>query len=685
MYRNMEKSLIIQGNYEIWISQSFKYWALLESRGEMEPDASVFANPFEISQAYWEKKAGYMLVYLPYNIHTVIAVRIQTELLELTEDDLLGLSTGLYPYYSEASLKQQEVKLNKMMESIREVTQSVDLDELLSKILTNALSVIPYETIGVLWMYDPAIGRLKVRAKAGEIGKEMLKMAIKPDEGMIGKTFRRGTPKLYRDFDEILIDFGDMTEENVVHLTHAYDFVQSKSIVTVPILVHNKPECVLIVYQTGKKPLLTEQDMQLLQGFADQVSIAITNARLFEDLRRQNLELRRRDEIHASLVKLSLQNKGAASIASELSKMIGLPLIYVDLLENKWHPERKRGASGLSGEELLRLYAREQGPSYRQAEESGNSLGKKLFCYPIVASSACLGYLLVELAGGLDSLRQIAIEQGASVLALELLRKQSLSEFYYKKTQDTFLELLHAKNPDVWREKADLLGIDTTLPLMVAVSELSSPVPSAELNLHVYRFVIDLREALGQQILVPVIFASGNKVTIVLQSRKNEAAVLKRFRSFLASWEQYSNLRIRTGAGSFFKDLHAAGSSHGEADKALSYLAARGSYAFMLYSDIGLNRLFIRHPKEELEAFVREIFEPLQQAKSQGAGLTDTLLTYMASDRSASLAADKLHIHINTLYLRLRKIEDLLGLSFDDPENVLRIQLACYLKQSSRE
>lgn len=66
----------------------------------------------------------------------------------------------------------------------------------------------------------------------------------------------------------------------------------------------------------------------------------------------------------------------------------------------------------------------------------------------------------------------------------------------------------------------------------------------------------------------------------------------------------------------------------------------------------------------------------------RGGDLERTLLAYIASDRSASKAADKLHIHINTLYQRVKKIEDILGLSFGNQEHMLRMQLACYLRES---
>ncbi|MBT2282579.1 helix-turn-helix domain-containing protein [Paenibacillus polymyxa] len=43
-----------------------------------------------------------------------------------------------------------------------------------------------------------------------------------------------------------------------------------------------------------------------------------------------------------------------------------------------------------------------------------------------------------------------------------------------------------------------------------------------------------------------------------------------------------------------------------------------------------------------------------------------------------------LHIHINTLYQRIHKIEEILGMSLSNQELLLHLQLACYLRQTYR-
>ena len=62
--------------------------------------------------------------------------------------------------------------------------------------------------------------------------------------------------------------------------------------------------------------------------------------------------------------------------------------------------------------------------------------------------------------------------------------------------------------------------------------------------------------------------------------------------------------------------------------------------------------------------------------------LYETLLAYFRFNRSVQQTAQHLHIHTNTLYQRLSRIEQILNISFQIQEDALKIQLACYLKEN---
>lgn len=90
----------------------------------------------------------------------------------------------------EVVVSKYECVLNEIMNSICDVIQLLDLNELLSWILVSVLLVIFYECIGVLWRYDFVIDVLKVKVRVGEMGEGMLKMKLKLGEGIIGSMFK---------------------------------------------------------------------------------------------------------------------------------------------------------------------------------------------------------------------------------------------------------------------------------------------------------------------------------------------------------------------------------------------------------------------------------------------------------------------------------------------------------------
>ncbi|WP_162551114.1 helix-turn-helix domain-containing protein [Paenibacillus tepidiphilus] len=569
-----------------------------------------------------------------------------------------------------------------MMNSFRDVTQLLDLDELLERILASALAVIPYDSIGVLWSYEPAADALKVKARAGEMGEEMLLMRMKPGEGIIGKTFLRGEPRLYDSMRLLEEDVGNMSEDNRRHLYTAYHFENVCSIISVPIKIEGRTECVLIFYQKGQIPLFGEAEVRLLQSFADQVSIAITNAKLYAELSEQNEALIRRDEIHSSLMKLSLQNKGVGSIAGEMARVTGLPLVFVDFIDRQWHPRRAEWAPGWSMETLVKLYQSLQPPDYLTTVESEGE-GPLLHLYPIASARQCLGYLLVQAEGRLTPLQLVALEQGSSILALELMRKQSLAELYFKKTQQLFNDLRLSKDSAEYWERSGEIGIGPATRVAVGLLEFpesGDPAALGTLSLQLISFV---REYVTHPAL-PLAFASERRITFLLmvQEGYKPGELERRFIASLAEWERKAGIALFGGIGSVRTGVEAVNTSYQEADKALAYQKTRGKAGPIRYADIGVNRLFIRQPAEDLTAFMDEIFEPLRPAKGAAAVLEDTLTAYMASGGSAAQTAAALHIHINTLYQRIHKIEEILGMSFSNQEHLLHLQLACYLRKT---
>ncbi|MEZ0117746.1 UNVERIFIED_ORG: sugar diacid utilization regulator/putative methionine-R-sulfoxide reductase with GAF domain [Heyndrickxia coagulans] len=600
----------------------------------------------------------------------------------LTSSEEQYVETLLYAFGLEQILEQEKFIRQKMMESIREISVVNDLNTHSTKILENALSVIPAADFGVLWMYDETENALLPKAWAGGPSEQIQHMKMKVGEGIIGRTFRENKSQMYTNIDDIISASSSIAEENLHHLNRSYNFEYLQSVISVPINVAEKTMCVLIIYQNGKHPLLSSYDKQLLESFSDQVSIVLMNTRLFQDLKQQNQLLSQRDEIHQTFMKLSLQSKGIQNIANELRRMIHTSLVIVDFTDNQSYSCGNFWPSLSQIDQLNRAFSTIRSPIFHSFNDSGDCT--TFYIQPIVAVDFCLGLIIVESdEHEFSPLSKMIIEQSSSVIALELIKKQTLADSFYKKTNDLFHDFLCCREYDLLRKKAIELGIHQHSFFLSTLIQLQPLADMQVMNLKMHRLVSDIKKKFQQK--APVVFGLNNKVTVLFQfeGATTQTYIVNQIQFFITNWSDSDNNFLRVGMGTCYSGLERIAKSYSEADKALSYLISRQKDGIMQYQDIGINRLFIHQSQEEIISFIDEVFHPLKSDHDKNNDLEKTLLVYMETNRSPAQTSKTLHIHVNTLYQRLKKIEEKLGISFSNTEHLLKLQLACYLRKSN--
>ncbi len=94
-------------------------------------------------------------------------------------------------------------------------------------------------------------------------------------------------------------------------------------------------------------------------------------------------------------------------------------------------------------------------------------------------------------------------------------------------------------------------------------------------------------------------------------------------------------------------------------------------------ADLGVYRLLLTlREHNELAPFTQRALEPLLRDQRHGDTLIETLEAFFACNGNSTRAAEKLHLHRNSLLYRLNQARDLLGQDLDDPETRLTLQLA---------
>jgi DNA-binding PucR family transcriptional regulator len=75
---------------------------------------------------------------------------------------------------------------------------------------------------------------------------------------------------------------------------------------------------------------------------------------------------------------------------------------------------------------------------------------------------------------------------------------------------------------------------------------------------------------------------------------------------------------------------------------------------------------------------------PLRSDEQRGTEHIRTLRVYLAHDRNLQHAASALHLHVNSLRYRLRRIGQLLGMDLHDPDDLFHLELAVRIAEVLR-
>jgi sugar diacid utilization regulator len=432
-----------------------------------------------------------------------------------------------------------------------------------------------------------------------------------------------------------------------------------------------------LVVRAAQEPSKDEQF--LAQVLAQQTGVAVSNAQLHarerdtaQELAQTNgtLEetvatLRHGMQIHERLTGVAAAGEGAAGIAAALHDLTGLPVAVEDRYGNlsAWagpgRPACYRKPQAYDQERLLRRLMT-AGRSVRDGDR-------------VVALASprpgVLGLItLVDPEHRAATTDLMALEHGATVLAVELARLRGLADTELRVRRELVHDLLTGTDDESAYLRAEALGYDLGLPHQVAVVEVAEASPAHEDVLHA------ARRALRRQQLPALLGTMAGTVVIVAPDDGADWESLR-----LAIVAELGGGRCRIGVGDACTQPSQLARSLREARLALRLQkASTAAERTSLFADLDVLRMLASVADlGDVEEFARKWLGTLAAYdERKHTELVKTLTQYLQHGGGYEATSRALSVHRSTLKYRLQRIRELTGFDLGDPETHFNLQLA---------
>jgi purine catabolism regulator len=398
-------------------------------------------------------------------------------------------------------------------------------------------------------------------------------------------------------------------------------------------------------------------------------------------LQERTFLLQRSQEIHRRLTGLILSGGGLAEIASALSALIRHPVAITDA----WGSVMAATDFDHIGDALADTLAGIPKVKWEWHSEPLWDAAQRVWLTPVLAGpqETVDGFVVVrDPAGQLDRLDLTAVEQAATIAALEVAKQKSVQEAERRLKRDFVEDLLGGAyhSVEAISARARSLGWELLHKRAVMVVDLDK----FEQYYLTHR---EWREERFQQVKEWLLHATGEVVSecnpqSILVDRSDSVILLPHFEpgtppsmarrgiEGLAkaicqrAQEQLDELSITVAIGGLCDSVEGLRDSYREAKAALNVARKIARHRPIIwYNDVALYVLLDRLATEpETRRWFEHNLGPLvEYDRNKGTELVRTLETYFDVNQMQQQTAHQLGIHLNTLKYRLRRIEEILG------------------------
>jgi ligand-binding sensor protein/sugar diacid utilization regulator/GAF domain-containing protein len=443
------------------------------------------------------------------------------------------------------------------------------------------------------------------------------------------------------------------------------------------------------VFLAGVGPRVRDaQRIRVMATLARYGAVALENAELHERqreaiarLERQHVEtadqytkLERILTVHETLALAVLDGRGLTSVLRSLGTFMDAEMLVIapaDRVLARWPPD---GALDWRPED-------DPGPHPRTVLSS--SADGEVIAAPAVVDGDTCAWIIARMAAPPGDVERAAVEYGALLVAVELLRERTAIEVENRLRGGLLEDLFGgAAVEDLAVKRALAFGYDLSVASRVfAIEAAPAPPGAARPPIDPEAFYAPVVACARRWSAANLVALRGGAVVVIVPDAPDGDAGERSFEDELRAAlddrhrELAPNIAVGTRCETF-------------ADYRDSYLAARRGLDLLRlrrrtgdvfsFRASNLESMLLQSTRPEVVVdFIARYVEPLDRYDAaHTSDLRRTVEVYYASGSTLEEAARRLHIHVSTLRYRLNKASELVGVDLRDGAAALDVQVA---------
>ncbi|MGG1685026.1 helix-turn-helix domain-containing protein [Pseudalkalibacillus sp. NRS-1564] len=599
---------------------------------------------------------------------------------------------------NEAELSKRQLHLLMQVSTI--FNSSLDFYSVIQSVIEEAVSAIDAADGGVLFLYDKEQKGLKVAGSTGFRKKTVNEVMLRSGESMTGLAFEKETTLHFKTSDEVEKAMGTMSHQNA---SLYYQSAHELPLSTICIPVKKEGTCTGVIvldrFNGGKG--FTEDDIRLVEAISSQAAIALMNANLYQNKEaslqklkqfnqtviHQNESLSISVDTHQALSDIGMNEDSFQEICTYLTKSIGKSVaIYDPFGEVKassqidWKAEKSLQSIILNHLSTIQNETNEL--EVVQTDEDS-------LLFPLGRLSFPLGYLaILSEKLPLTRFEQSAVFHACTVAGLQLMKKESEHKEQQRLTGELLIHLLSPQEDEA--DLSYLAGrLKTGLNGYFTIALIDVPQEFEQGREEWFRRCIhaSIKHLLEKNHQKTVRVTEWGRQIVLLFHQDDEKGIessiltvnqfIQEFNELISSVTTEKICRI--GIGKPVRGIRAIDQSFQEAKKTIKFLK-RFTFAgySSWYGEIGALRLLLNNKEEDLASYALEYLSPLLAYEKRRKGeLFQTLFVYLSTGQDLKNASEQLHVHVNTMNYRIQRIQEILTINFNDPSDLMNIQVAC--------